>query len=84
MEGPEEENDLEAECKIKRKLRLLVSLPYASVIPCTADRPSPREQYLCSTAPELQADPAAGSSSSTQVDASESRHLGPQCMALIS
>lgn len=84
MEGPGEENDLEEECKIKGKLCLLVSLPYVSIILCTANRPSPREQYLCSTAPELLADPAAGSSSSTQVDASESRHLGPQCMAHIS
>lgn len=84
LEGQEEENDLEGVCKLKGKLHLLDSLPYFSIILCTANRPSLRGEGLCSTAPDLLADPAADSFSSTPADATESRHLGPQCMAHIS
>lgn len=84
LEGQEEENDLEGACKLKGKLHLLVSLPYFSIILCTANWPSPGEECLCSTAPELLADPAADAFSSTHADATERRHLGPQRMAHIS
>lgn len=77
LEGQEEENDLEGACKLRGKLHLLVSLLYFSIILCTANWPSPREECLCS------ADSAADAFSSTHADATERRHLGPQRMAHI-